>query len=141
MVTWDRVYIWGFSYLDYFFDVLISWIHRLSLYNWFWHFHMLVWLFTTLFLCLFSDSILSIHECCMCTPLGFILPLVWVVLWLPWTFMFRSWGLDWSGALRRRSSFSREAGRLVAASPVPDSLFGSLISLQLVSNPFVMFIL
>ena len=29
------VYIWGFSYLDYFFDVLISRIANVGLYNWF----------------------------------------------------------------------------------------------------------
>jgi len=29
------VYRWGFPYLDYPLDVLISWIRRLSLYNWF----------------------------------------------------------------------------------------------------------
>jgi len=30
-----KIYIWGFSYLDYSFDVLISWSRKLSLYNWF----------------------------------------------------------------------------------------------------------
>ena len=36
-MTWDIRYIWGFSYLDYSFDVLISWICNLGLYNWFYH--------------------------------------------------------------------------------------------------------
>jgi len=30
-----RVYVWGFLYLDYFFNVLISWIGNVGLYNWF----------------------------------------------------------------------------------------------------------
>ena len=30
-----KVYLWGFSCLDYPFDILISWIRQLSLYNWF----------------------------------------------------------------------------------------------------------
>jgi len=32
-----KVYIWGFSCLDYTFNVLISWIGKLGLYNWFFH--------------------------------------------------------------------------------------------------------
>ena len=41
--------------------------------------------------------------------------------WLPWTYMFRFWCLDWSGALHRRSSLSFGAGRLVPAPSVPES--------------------
>jgi len=35
MVTWGICYIWGFSFLDYSFDVLVSWSRDLSLYKWF----------------------------------------------------------------------------------------------------------
>jgi len=35
------VYIWGFSYFDYSFDVQISRIGNLGLYNWFYHLYLL----------------------------------------------------------------------------------------------------
>jgi len=98
MVIWDRVYKWGFPYLVYSFDVLISWIHRLSLCSWFCHFRMLVWLFTTLFFCYifwfsFIDTwVLHVHTTWLYlnTRLGsFLTPLDLHVqifrIWLKWS--------------------------------------------------------
>ena len=39
--VWYMVCIWGFSCLNYFFDVIISQIHNLSLYNWFCHIYLM----------------------------------------------------------------------------------------------------
>jgi len=64
-----RVYIWAFSYLDYSFDVLISLIRNLGLYNWFYHIYH-TWYLIPAHVCLYSwhnfqyilfDSDLSVH--------------------------------------------------------------------------------
>jgi len=68
-----KVYLWGFSYLDYSLNILISWIRNLSLYNWFCqHLHLMFYLtphcmfecacaHDTIFDICFSNFDLSIH--------------------------------------------------------------------------------
>ena len=89
-----RVYIWGFSYLDYSFDVLISWISNLGLYNWFPYSY-----FTY---CLISCSyvfIFTIHLSCTRVP---DMHATWLYhmyspgcIWQPWILMSRSRSMDY----------------------------------------------
>jgi len=66
-----KVHIWGFSCLDYSFDVLISQIGNLALYNWFCHIYFTYYLLacscmfvlTTRFLIHAFDSELFAHVC------------------------------------------------------------------------------
>jgi len=97
-----KVYIWGFSCLKFFFDVLISWIGNLSLYNWFCHIYFTYYLIscscvsvlTTLFFnaCLYFEFI-DTRVFIPARHLLFITPLVGQFL-LPWIYMSRSWGLE-----------------------------------------------
>ena len=66
-----RVYIWGFPYLDYSFDVLISLIGNVSLYNWFPVITLLTVLFHVL-ICLYSRYTFLVHMYLLCTSFGFI---------------------------------------------------------------------
>jgi len=71
-----RVYIWGFPCLDYSFDVLISLIGNVSLYNWF----PVVTLLTVLLhihTCLYSRYTFPVHMYLLCTPPGFIVCTRW----------------------------------------------------------------
>ena len=101
-----------FSCLDYFFNVLISWIYNLSLYNWFCHICITWYLIScscvynhyTVFDICFFESVLLIHVCLLVHvtchsfyhSLGSFLTLR--------TFMFRSWSLGLSGPICRGPS-------------------------------------
>jgi len=123
------VYIWGFSYLHYLIDVLISRIRKLSLYNWF-CLYFLYLMPHCLLVCVILTTLFFIHA----FQFGFIDTHVLIYtchlassyhslgsFWLPYTCMSRFWSLDWSIALRQRSSFSCGAGWLAAAPFIPDS--------------------
>ena len=62
-----KVYIWGFLYLDYSFDVLISRISNLGVYNWFCHFY-----FTCYLISCFCMSVLTTWFSVHAVWLGFI---------------------------------------------------------------------
>ena len=65
-----RIFIWGFSYLDYFFNVLISRIGNVGITDF-----SVVTLLTVSFhvhMCLYSRYTFYVHICLICTPLGFI---------------------------------------------------------------------
>jgi len=69
------VYIWGFSCLDYSFDVLTSQIGNLGLYNWFYHIYLLLFTYSYMLMLTirFSCSLTRIYRytCAyLCTPLG-----------------------------------------------------------------------
>jgi len=122
METWDINYIYeDFLLWIYFFNVLILWIHKLSLCNLFFRICMLVWLLTIVFYyyAFRFDFIVSHVLVCVCLlasshhSLGSFLT--------SWTCMPRFWSLHRRGALRWRSSLSLGAGWLVAAPPIPDS--------------------
>ena len=61
------VYIWGFSYLNYSFDILISWISNMSLYNWFYHI-----CFTYYIIASLCVSVLTTRFSTHAFPFGFI---------------------------------------------------------------------
>jgi len=105
------VYIWGFSYLDYSFDVLTSQIDNLGLYNWFYHIYFTCYLFTCSCMLMLMTRF-SIHALWLgfintrviiyARHLVFTAPLVGE-FWLPWTCMFKSWSLDRGGLLGDQS--------------------------------------
>ena len=72
-----RVYMWGFSYLDYSFDVLISRIGNVGLYNWFHHSYFTYCLISCSYV-LYSWYTFHVHVCLICMPLGLISCTRWV---------------------------------------------------------------
>ena len=110
-----KVSLWGFSCLDYHLDILISWIHNLSLYNWFClHFLYLiphcmlvcVCAHDTFFDICFFDSDLSIHVYLPVHAIGFILRTHWVVFWQSLHLYIRIPELWCSGPSRGASLYS-----------------------------------
>jgi len=105
MIQWHEVYmvyIWRFPCLDYSFDVLISRIYNLSLYNWFYHIYFTCYLLTCSCMPMFTtrfsmhDLVLRFIDTRVLIPachLAFTIPLVGE-FWLPWTCMFRSQSME-----------------------------------------------
>jgi len=96
--VWYTVYIWGFPCLDYSFDVLISRIGNLGLYNWFYNIYFTCYLFTCSFMLMLTTRFsihalwlrfIDTHVLIYTRYLAFTTPLVGE-FWLSWTCMFRS---------------------------------------------------